>query len=93
MWRFRLLCHGKEKVIVRDLPQLQHAPIKFGRFIKLNNINVKVLYKQVDIGFAAEAVLERGGKGAFCLKKGCNAPSAGYGFLRKKNSPQAQYVL
>ncbi len=26
----------------------------------------------------------RGGKGAFCPKKGCNAPSAGYGFLRKK---------
>ncbi len=28
--------------------QLQRAPIKFGRFIKLNNINVKVLYKQAN---------------------------------------------
>jgi hypothetical protein len=43
------------------------------------------LYKQVDMGFAAEAGLFLGGgKGAFCPKKGCNAPSAGYGFQRKK---------
>ncbi len=34
-----------------------------------------------------------GGKGAFCPQKGCNAPSAGYRFPRKKNPPQAQYVL
>ncbi len=25
-----------------------------------------------------------GGKGMFCPKKGCNAPSTGYGFPRKK---------
>jgi hypothetical protein len=34
-----------------------------------------------------------GGKGVFCPKKGCNAPSASYGFPRKTNPPQAQYVL
>jgi hypothetical protein len=34
-----------------------------------------------------------GGRGRFAPKKGCNAPSAGYGFPRKKNPPQAQYVL
>jgi hypothetical protein len=54
-------------------PQLRRAPI------------VKVLYKQANIGFAAEAVFFWGGKGAFHPKKGCNAPFAGYyGFLRKK---------
>ncbi len=26
-----------------------------------------------------------GGKGAFRPKQGCNAPSAGYGLMRKKN--------
>ncbi len=76
--------------IEKDWLQLQCAPIKFGRFIKLCNINVKVLYKQADMGFAAEAgFLGGGGKGAFCPKKVCNAPSAGYGFPRKKNPPQA----
>ncbi len=69
---------------IYDWPQLRRAPIKFGRFIKLCNINVKVLYKQADIGFAAEAVFFWGGKGAFCPKKGCNAPSAGYRFPKKK---------
>ena len=55
--------------------------------MKLYNINVKVLYKQVDMGFAAKAGLFFwGGKGAFRPKKGCNAPSAGYGFPRKKGS-------
>ncbi len=54
-------------------------------FIKLYNINVKVLYNQADMGFAAEAGLFfLGGKGAFRPKKGCNAPSTGYGFPRKK---------
>ncbi len=49
-----------------NLPQLRRAPI------------VKVLYKQANIGFAAEAVFfEGGGKGAFRPKKGCNAPFAG----------------
>ena len=43
-------------------PQLRHAPIKFGWFIKLYNINVKVLYKQADMGFAAEAGLFLGGE-------------------------------
>ncbi len=39
------------------------------------------------MGFAAEAGLFLGGgKGAFCPKKGCNAPFAGYGFPRKKGS-------
>jgi hypothetical protein len=39
------------------------------------------------MGFAAEAgLLFWGGKGAFRPKKGCNAPSAGYGFPRKKGS-------
>ncbi len=66
-------------------PQLRRAPIKFGRFVKLNNINVKVLYKQANMGFAAEAVFfGGGGKGAFRPKKGCYAPSAGYRFPRKK---------
>ncbi len=75
-------------------PQLQHAPIKFGWFIKLYIINVKVLYKQADMGFAAEAgFFWGGGKGVFCPKKGCNTPSTGYGFPRKKNPPQPQYVL
>ncbi len=37
------------------------------------------------MGFAAEAGLFfLGGKGTFRPKKGCNTPSAGYGFLRKK---------
>ncbi len=66
--------------------QLQCAPIKFGWFIKLYNINVKILYKQADMGFAAEAgFFLGGGKGAFRPQKGCNAPSAGYRFPRKKN--------
>jgi hypothetical protein len=39
----------------------------------------------VDMGFAAEAGLFLGGgKGVFRPQKGCNAPSAGYGFPRKK---------
>ncbi len=42
--------------------QLQHAPIKFGWFIKLYNINVKVLYKQANMGFAAEAGFFLGGE-------------------------------
>ena len=40
-----------------------------------------------------KAVFFGGGKGAFCPKKGCNAPSAGYRLPRKKNPPQAQNVL
>jgi hypothetical protein len=51
------------------------------------------LYKQADIGFAAEAVFFGGGKGAFCPKKGCNAPSAGYGFPRKKISASSIRIV
>ncbi len=55
----------------KDWPQLQRVPIKFGWFIKLHNINVIVLYKQADMGFAAEAVFFfGGGKGVFHPKKG-----------------------
>ncbi len=37
------------------------------------------------MGFASEAFLFLGGgKGAFCPQKGCNAPSAGYGFPGNK---------
>ncbi len=70
-----VLGNHKDRVWSKSyLPQLQRAPI------------VKVLYKQANIGFAAEAVFFWGGKGAFHPKKGCNAPFAGYyGFLRKKN--------
>ena len=50
-------------------PQLRHAPIKFGRFIKLYNINDKVLYKQTDMGFAAETGFLGGGKGAVLPQK------------------------
>ncbi len=49
--------------------QLRRAPIKFGRFIKLNNIDVKVLYKQTNIGYTAEAVFFVGGEGSVSLKK------------------------
>ncbi len=42
-------------------PQLRRAPIKFGTFIQLHNIDVKVLYKQTDMGFAAEAGFFLGG--------------------------------
>jgi hypothetical protein len=56
--------------------------------------SIKVLYKQANMGFAAEAgFFLGGGKGAFHPKKGCNAPSASYGFPTKKNPPQAQYIL
>ncbi len=74
-------------------PQLQRAPIKFGRFIKLNNINVKVLYKQADMGFAAEAVFFGGEeRGHIAQKKGVTLLPWARGF-QEKNSPQAQYVL
>ncbi len=74
-------------------PQLRRAPIKFGRFIKLNNINVKFLYKQADIGFAAEAVFFLGGeRGHFTQKKGVTLLPRDTDF-REKNSPQAQYIF
>ena len=66
-------------------PQLQHAPIKFGRFIKLYNINVKVLYKQADMGFAAEAGLFFGGeRGHFAPKKGVMLHPRATDFQEKK---------
>jgi hypothetical protein len=34
-----------------------------------------------------------GGKGAFRPKKGCNAPSAGYGFPRKKSSASSTRIV
>ncbi len=34
-----------------------------------------------------------GGKGAFRPKKGCNAPSTGYGFLRKKISASSIRIV
>ncbi len=37
-------------------PQLRRAPIKFGWFIKLYNINVKVLYKQADMALMLRQV-------------------------------------
>ncbi len=58
-----------QKLLKSNWPQLQHAPIKFGRFSKLCNINVKVLYKQTDMGFAAEADFFGGGKGGVSPKK------------------------
>ncbi len=46
-------------LVLVNLPQLRRAPI------------VKVLYKQANIGFAAEAVFFLGGgKGRFAQKKG-----------------------
>ncbi len=51
-------------------PQLQRAPIKFGWFIKLYNINVKVLYKQANMGFAAKVgFFWGGGKGGVLPQK------------------------
>ncbi len=73
--------------------QLRRAPIKFGRFIKLYNINDKVLYKQTDMGFAAEAGFFGGGKGAvFPPQKGVMLHPQVTDF-REKTPPQAQYVL
>ncbi len=46
------------------------------------------------MGFAAEAgFFLGGGKGAFCPKKGCNAPTAGYGFPRKKSSASSIHIV
>ncbi len=46
------------------------------------------------MGFAAEAGFLGGrGKGAFRPKKGCNAPSAGYGFPRKKSSASSIRIV
>jgi hypothetical protein len=74
-------------------PQLRRAPINFGRFIKYYNINVKVLYKQTNMGFAAEADFYwGGGRGRFAHKKGVTLHPQVTDF-GEKNPPQAQYVL
>ncbi len=62
--------HPISPTTISNWPQLRRAPIKFGRFIKLYSINVKVLYKQTDMGFAAEAgYLGGGGKGGISPQK------------------------
>ncbi len=68
-WRDRMILLILSVKPTNDWPQLQRAPIKFGRFSKLNNINVKVFYKQADMGFAAEAVFFGGGEGGISPKK------------------------
>ncbi len=75
-------------------PQLRHDPIKFGRFIKLYNINVKVLYKQAVKGFTAEAGFFGGGgeKECFAQKMGVMLHLRATDF-REKNPPQAQCVF
>ena len=74
-------------------PQLRCAPIKFGRCIKLNTINVKVLYKQADMGFAAEAGFFLGGeRERFAQKKGAKLHPRATVF-EKKNLLKAQYIL
>ncbi len=60
---------GYWKPHVSNWTQLQRAPIKFGRFIKLYIINDKVLYKQTNMRFAAEAGFFWGGKGAVSPQK------------------------
>ncbi len=45
------------------------------------------------MGVAAEAGFFRGEKGPFCPKKRCNAPSAGYGFPRKKSSASSIHIV
>ncbi len=54
---------------LKNCPPLRRAPIKFGRFIKLYNINDNVLYKQTNMGFAAEAGFFWGGEGAVSPQK------------------------
>ncbi len=51
------------------------------------------MYKQTDMGFAAEAGFFWGGKGEFHPKKGCNASSAGYGFREKKSSASSIRIV
>ncbi len=67
--------------------------MQFGRFIKIYNINVKVLYKQADMGFAAEAGFFWGGEGGVSpKKKGVTLNPQAIDFNKKKTL-QAQYIL
>ena len=89
---------GAEESVGKEMkqlhwPQLRRAPNKFGRFIKLYNINDEVFYKQTNMGFAAEAGFLGGGKGPFCPPKRCNSPSAGYGYPRKKYSASSIRIV
>ena len=69
----------------QNWPQLRRAPIKFGRFIELYNINDKVLYKQTDMGFAAKAGFFWGGeRGRFAPKKGITLHLRAMDFREKK---------
>ncbi len=74
------------KTMQVEWPQLRRAPIKFGWFIKLYNIDVKVLYKQANMGFAAEAgfFLGGGGRGRFAQKKGVTLHPRATDFREKK---------
>ncbi len=75
-------------------PQLQHAPIKFGRFIKLYNINVKVLYKQADMGCAAEAgFFWGGGRERFAPQKGVTLHPRVMDFREKKSSASSIRIV
>ncbi len=65
---------GAEESVGKEMkqlhwPQLRRAPNKFGRFIKLYNINDEVFYKQTNMGFAAEAGFFGGAEGAVSLQK------------------------
>ena len=73
----KIYCKNKRS---NNLPQLRRALI------------VKVLYKQANIGFAAEVVFFGGGKGGVSPPKRVERSFRGLRISEKKNSPQAQYV-
>jgi hypothetical protein len=85
-----IACAHMHNVYVVYWLQLQRAPIKFGQFIKIYNINVKVLYKQANRGYAEEAFFW-GGRGRL-VWKGCNASRA-TDFQEKRNPPQADSIV
>ncbi len=69
-------------VIRKNWPQLRLAPI------------VKVLYKQANIGFAAEAVFFRGGeRGRFAPKKGVTLYPRATDFWEKKFSTSSIRIV
>jgi hypothetical protein len=75
-------------------PQLRRAPIKFGRFIKLYNIIGKILYKQADMGFAAEAGFLGGRKGGVSpKKKGVTLHPRVTDFREKKSSASSTRIV
>ncbi len=66
----------------------------FGRFIKLYNINVKVLNKQTNLGFAAEAGFFWGGKGGVSpQKKGVTFHPQVTDFREKKSSASSIRIV